>query len=317
METIEKARKRYLPTTVDKDIPLEFDLGNLTAYDYQTIETSSISKEFLKNITRDNTQLLINEVFSLPTRQVEFAVVADLPNPTTLLPREKPLPKQKPMTRWEKFAKEKGIKPKEKRSRMLFDEQTNEWKPRWGYNRANDDTKDWLIEVPSSADPMEDQYEKRIDEKKKRIEKNKKNQQQNLEKLGHLEKKFVVGGSILPAERDLKKLKLSASLKATKASTASLGKFDRPIRDDPIKKNPLEKPKRAPATGNTTLERKSNLNVLEKILKKSTEPLVNTRKAIRQVDPTGSINATNKSSSNAGKKGKSKSAGTKGKKGKK
>jgi len=26
-----------------------------------------------------------------------------------------------------------------------------EWKPRWGYKRAGDDTKDWLIEVPDTA----------------------------------------------------------------------------------------------------------------------------------------------------------------------
>lgn len=26
-----------------------------------------------------------------------------------------------------------------------------EYKPRWGYKRANDDTKDWLIEVPQNA----------------------------------------------------------------------------------------------------------------------------------------------------------------------
>lgn len=26
-----------------------------------------------------------------------------------------------------------------------------EWKPRYGYKRANDDTKDWLLEVPANA----------------------------------------------------------------------------------------------------------------------------------------------------------------------
>jgi regulator of ribosome biosynthesis len=55
-----------------------------------------------------------------------------LPAPTTTLPREKPLPKPKEETRWEKFAKEKGI-VKRKRERMVFDETAQEWKPRFGF----------------------------------------------------------------------------------------------------------------------------------------------------------------------------------------
>jgi len=40
----------------------------------------------------------------------------DLPEPRYNLPREKPLPKAKPLTKWQKFAIEKGItkKPKPK-----------------------------------------------------------------------------------------------------------------------------------------------------------------------------------------------------------
>ncbi|XP_076784325.1 disks large homolog 5-like [Arvicanthis niloticus] len=36
----------------------------------------------------------------------------------------------------------------------------------WGYKRAKDDTKEWLIKVPGSANPMEDQFTKRIQAKK-------------------------------------------------------------------------------------------------------------------------------------------------------
>jgi regulator of ribosome biosynthesis len=57
---------------------------------------------------------------------------AELPKPTTVLPREKPAPKPKEETRWEAFAKEKGIK-KRKRERMVWDEEKKEWAPRWGY----------------------------------------------------------------------------------------------------------------------------------------------------------------------------------------
>lgn len=53
-----------------------------------------------------------------------------------LLNRAKPIPAPRKDTKWEKFAAEKGIQ-KKKRSRMIWDEQSNEWRPRWGYKRAN------------------------------------------------------------------------------------------------------------------------------------------------------------------------------------
>jgi hypothetical protein len=55
------------------------------------------------------------------------------------------LPKKKAETKWEKFAKAKGIK-KQKRSRMVFDELTQTYKPRWGYKRENDDMATWAVE---------------------------------------------------------------------------------------------------------------------------------------------------------------------------
>lgn len=53
------------------------------------------------------------------------------------LPRGKPIPKPKPLTKWEKFAKEKGI-VKKKRSKLAFDEATQDWKRIHGYDKAND-----------------------------------------------------------------------------------------------------------------------------------------------------------------------------------
>ena len=41
-------------------------------------------------------------------------------------------PKPKPPTRWEEFAAMKGIQNR-KRSRMVFDELSQEYKPRYGY----------------------------------------------------------------------------------------------------------------------------------------------------------------------------------------
>lgn len=56
----------------------------------------------------------------------------ELPMPNVVLPREKPIPKPKPLTKWEKFRLEKGITEKAKRSRMVYDPITKDWVPRFG-----------------------------------------------------------------------------------------------------------------------------------------------------------------------------------------
>ena len=48
----------------------------------------------------------------------------NLPDRKLVYPREKPIPKPKPLTKWEKFRIENGLGPKAKRSRMVFDEIT-------------------------------------------------------------------------------------------------------------------------------------------------------------------------------------------------
>ena len=64
------------------------------------------------------------------------------------MPREKPIPKEKIMTKWEKFRIEKGIMEKEKRSRMVFDPVTNDWVPRYGMGSVKkiEEKHNWLME---------------------------------------------------------------------------------------------------------------------------------------------------------------------------
>lgn len=47
--------------------------------------------EYVDDLTRDNVQLLINELFKIPTEVKEDTVVFKLPKPVTRLPREKPV----------------------------------------------------------------------------------------------------------------------------------------------------------------------------------------------------------------------------------
>jgi regulator of ribosome biosynthesis len=61
---------------------------------------------------------------------------ATLPKEVFRFPREKRLPEPKAETIWEKFARDKGIK-KKKRERMIYDDEQQEFRPRYGYKGAN------------------------------------------------------------------------------------------------------------------------------------------------------------------------------------
>jgi len=104
----------------------------------------------------------------------------NLPDPKIVLPREKPIPKEKPLTKWEKFRKERGLPPKQKRSRLVFDPITNDWVPRWGHNSAKKvaEKHTWLIEdKPKHEGSNPFTYEKQ--EKKLKVEKEKLKQLKN------------------------------------------------------------------------------------------------------------------------------------------
>ncbi|XP_070600318.1 ribosome biogenesis regulatory protein homolog [Erythrolamprus reginae] len=102
--------------------------------------------------------------------------------PSTRLPREKPLPRPRPLTKWEQFVRLKGIQPtRKKRGTLVWDESAQEWKQRWGYRRAGGDpSREWLMEVPDLVDPMEDQFAKRRHEKRERVARNELNRLKNL-----------------------------------------------------------------------------------------------------------------------------------------
>ncbi|KAJ2290170.1 Rhodanese- sulfurtransferase, partial [Coemansia sp. RSA 2706] len=164
---LEEHKNRFKSVQVDRLIPVEHDLGLLASFDINMLDENKLRASqkkrdaYLKELSREGAQLLVNELFSQPTAVDEDSVYAMLPKVTSTLPREKPLPKVKPMTRWEKFAKLKGIDQR-KKSRMVFDENTDEWRPRFGYKGVNNDgLNQWLIEVPGNADQYADQYEVR------------------------------------------------------------------------------------------------------------------------------------------------------------
>ncbi|ODQ82242.1 hypothetical protein BABINDRAFT_55706 [Babjeviella inositovora NRRL Y-12698] len=150
----------------------------------------------LKDVTRDNVQLLINQILSLPvktttethgssTGQDSTMTLVRLPVPMTDLPREKPLPKAKAPTKWEQFAARKGIQSKTKDGKLVYDEASGKWAPKWGYNGINKQLDNqWLVEVD---DKVKNTDKEMIDprtlgrmERKKLVKKNELQHKRNL-----------------------------------------------------------------------------------------------------------------------------------------
>lgn len=103
-----------------------------------------------------------------------------MPNGSIVLPREKPCPKEDPKTKWEKFREERGLAPRKKRSRLVFDEIQNDWVPRWGKGSIKKlaEGDNWLMaEKPKHVEAGLNPFDYAKAEKKGKLEK------QNLAEL--------------------------------------------------------------------------------------------------------------------------------------
>lgn len=198
------SEKEFKPVTVTKPIPNLFDLGNLATFDPNPLDNAKLNdpeqkEAYLASVTRDNLQLLINQILSLPiktttdthgssTGQDSTMTLIQLPEPTTALPREKAIPKDKPKTKWEKFAEIKGIKAKAKDGKMAYDEEKGEWVPKWGYKGKNKDLDgQWLVEidekVKGTPDELIDPRTLARAERKKLVKKNELQHKRNVKNL--------------------------------------------------------------------------------------------------------------------------------------
>lgn len=173
----------FKPITVDKPIPLAFDLGNLATFDTNPVD--DITEEGLRSVSRDNVQCLINQLLSLPVKTSGDLTLINLPVPSSKLPREKSIPKAAPLTKWQQFAQRKNIMPKEKTGNLVFDEQSQSWKKKWGFNGVNKALdSQWLVEVDdktkNTPDELIDPRTLKRAERKKLVKKNELQQKRNL-----------------------------------------------------------------------------------------------------------------------------------------
>lgn len=121
---------------------------------------------------RLTTRCAQNELFALPVVTDQGVVagrLVELPPPRSRLPREKPLPQPRAPTRWEAYAKEKGI-VKRKRSAHVWDDDAGEWRGRHGYGRAGDPAEVPVIEAKAwEQTGSEDPFAAQTREKRTRV----------------------------------------------------------------------------------------------------------------------------------------------------
>ncbi len=198
-------------------------------------------EDMIKSTAQRGVQLLVNALMALPGRNTESGLVVELPDHEEVrIPRMKPPPQSKPETKWEKFAQAKGIK-KRKRSRKVWDEDAQEWRPLWGYKRANPGVEGAPIVEAKEGDNFDtDPWTEARATKRSRVEKNTKQMKRNREltsssaislnnstKSDHHHNDLGIPvdlGKNNPQKRG--KRGTAAALGVVQRSTASLGRFD-------------------------------------------------------------------------------------------
>ncbi|XP_015589052.1 ribosome biogenesis regulatory protein homolog [Cephus cinctus] len=296
--------------SVHKDLELEIDEGTLLASDYNVFDKENLRSSqdtYLKNLTRDNVQVLINKIWMLQTERVDEAIVGILPKPVFVLPRARSVPKPKPLTKWQQFAKEKGITSKKKnKSKVTWDEELEKWIPKYGYKKAKaDEQKEWLVEVndPTKFTNGEDPF---TASKTAKREKQAKNELQRLRNLAKAKNVKLPRVGIPSTEHFRDARQLAAATTIARASTASVGKFQSRLPKEKDAKDiashvPGIKKKRKEAPLSVVQEKQRNKKLAESILR--------SKSTILHVDAPVPSTKSAKSSNSGGKKKSSKKEG--------
>eukprot|EP00899_Mesostigma_viride_P017971 jgi/Mesvir1/26175/Mv06872-RA.1 len=292
---------------------LDLDLGNLLASDPSDLHVPATAspeevEEHCRGHARDIVQALIQGLFSCPSRKVDMGRMAQLPAPTFALPRVKPLPKPKPLTKWEKFAKEKGIR-KKKKDKVVWDDATGEWRRRYGYKRAGDISDVGVIEAKPTDQVGEDPFEKLEKKKKSNVAKNEANRIRNVRAAAKATggKKASFGGgdadgsipspssATLATSRGLQRVsdggkagvggvrrpnkrQLEDAVATAAGSTASMGRFDEKLEGEKPAKARGKKKKNFPLADPGERDRVREMAL--KLIAQQGDELVDMKKAV-------------------------------------
>lgn len=285
--------------TLARATPVELDTGLLAAYDTVPVDADEYKAldPHLLALTLTSTQALVAGLFNLPTIKSENGPIAQLPEPVFVLPREKPLPKPKPLTKWERFANEKGISHS-KKDKKVWDEERQEWVNRWGFGGKNREGEgQWLHELKAGdgecrrvpraqravslcqklthhPDGAVDPRATARAERKARVAKNERQHARNvaeaaaggpspLSALNRKPQSADASQGEKKTARTVRKAELERSMLVSKTSTASLGRFDNKIEGEPRAKG--IKRKFESTVGDFKAEKDSAMTLLGKI----------------------------------------------------
>lgn len=302
---------------MDENPYMALDAGLLLSTDSSPLDRSHYDageqarEALIQQRALASTRLLVSHLRSaLPIIQhPDLGPLAALPAPQyPFLPREKPLPKPKPETKWEKFAKRKGI-ANTKKDKLVWDDETKEWVPKWGYKGKNKKEEDqWIHELPQNAEEDFNPVASLRKERKQRNLHNKGQQLKNIQRAGGKPENATTDTSLDSAskrklERQKKMAQLDTDVRQSKASTASMGRFDRNLRGEEKEKG-LKRKFQANEV-DASQENKKNLALLDHMNNKQVrtskrdgeKDLVNARKAVRFAsNGKGSVSLASKKS---------------------
>lgn len=202
---------------------------------------------------RSATERLVHAIFGLevvpsigPGRMVK------LPDKgLEVLPRAKAIPVTREPTKWELFARAKGIPPKKKRERMVWDAEAKEFRPRFGYKRAGKN----LDEVKEVTLPTAMNASRSIKKTKEKVR----------------PVASVASGGVYQPKSGLER-----GLKVAQRSTASAGRFDKRVEKEPnIEISRTGKRRKFDSVADRKgmeSERKRALSVMDRLLKGEPKP---------------------------------------------
>ena len=215
-----------------------------------------------------------------------------LPEAIITLPRSLPIPIEKPLTKWEKYKKEKGITQR-KRSRMVFSEEVGDWVPRWGKGSVKhiQDSMNWIMEEKEpGVNPFEQKSNEKQLAKAKQMKRQLKNEEfaknyleqkkgknssnnneDNIQPKQHISKKMR---KAFKAKKEIERLNedkknLGKRLEQVQKSTRSMGNFDKKLKNE--KEINLLKKKRVgkDILTDKNKEKSRDKRILDNILKKT------------------------------------------------
>jgi len=254
--------KKIFPSAIPvREDNLNYSLRDMAGFDITPItETREIDLT-----ARENVQFVVNQIFKLEREKTDWGVFAILPQKSTFrLPREKPCPKIKPPTRWEKFAQEKGIQ-KKKRGAMVWNDITKDWVPRHGYKSSKkiEERANFAIEVKEGSDPYENPFAMQKAEKDLTTAKQKMREMRNkVEAIGEKLPAGVTNFAEPNSKRHRGKENLKEALRRAQVSSASFGNFDKRAENEVVAKQPKKKKVKEVSASE---EKSANLKLLSRI----------------------------------------------------